>query len=98
MKKLIIAGILLTLFVILVLAPNASSLPDGLEKVAIKYGFIKFEKEILKAPFPDYQVRVTGNEKLSTALAGLIGSFVVFVAVVLFFKLTGKRDEASFPR
>ncbi len=98
MKKLIFIGILVTIFVIIVLAPHASSFPDGLEKVAIKYGFVEMEKELVKSPFADYQVKVTQNEKVSTALAGLVGSIVVFAAVFLFFKLTGKRNETPFFR
>jgi len=98
MKKVVLTGLILTVITLFILSPHASSLPDGLERVAIRYGFVEKEKKIVDAPFPDYQVKVTKNEKVSTVLAGLIGSVVVFTAVVLFFKLMGKRDETPFFR
>ena len=69
----------------------ASSSPDGLEKVAEDKGFIT---TALEYPFttlmPDYAVPVA-NEYLATALAGLVGTALVFVVVfglnkILFYK------------
>ncbi|MBU0597877.1 PDGLE domain-containing protein [Patescibacteria group bacterium] len=61
----------------------ASSSPDGLEKVAEDKGFIQ---TALDYPFqtllPDYTFPVN-NEYLATALAGTIGTVVVFLIILL---------------
>ena len=70
-------ALLLTLF----LSPFASTSPDGLEKVAETKGFAekgeswKFWKY---APLPDYAIPWIKNEKVSTALSGLIGTLAIF--------------------
>lgn len=72
----IVAGIALTAFLLL-LAPLASSSPDGLEWVAGQNGFID---RALDAPFqllPDYAIPSLGSSGASTVLAGAIGALVV---------------------
>jgi cobalt/nickel transport protein len=82
-KNLIIAGLLLALFLALFLSPFASSYPDGLEKVAEKLGFINKESAHLHSPLPDYTLPFVKNEKLSTSLAGVIGTIIVFAITIL---------------
>ena len=69
----------LALAIALFLSPFASSLPDGLERVAKDLGF--FEKgegaEILKAPIPDYKIPGLDNEGFSTAFSGKMGTFAL---------------------
>jgi len=57
----------------------ASARPDGLEKVAQEYGFIKLEKSILNSPMPDYSIPLVKNEKLSSSVAGISGVLSVFI-------------------
>jgi len=65
-------------------SPFAASSPDGLEKVAIDYGFIEKEMIVhLAAPFPDYRLGAITNEKLSTAFCGLIGTGVTFALCLI---------------
>jgi cobalt/nickel transport system permease protein len=69
----------MTVFLLL-LAPLASSAPDGLEWVAGQNGFID---RALEAPFkllPDYAIPSLGSGSLSTILAGAIGTLVVAAA------------------
>ena len=71
------ASLLLALF----LSPFASSSPDGLEKVAETKGFSeKGEGSKLwqYAPFSEYAIPWIKNEKVSTALSGLIGTLAIF--------------------
>ncbi|MBU1178502.1 PDGLE domain-containing protein [Patescibacteria group bacterium] len=60
----------------------ASSSPDGLEKVAKDKGFIA---TALEYPFttlmPDYVFPVVASECLATALAGIVGTALVFTVV-----------------
>ncbi|MDR3244326.1 MAG: PDGLE domain-containing protein [Elusimicrobiota bacterium] len=55
----------------------ASSYPDTLEALAIKYGFDQTAKE-MSSVFTDYGIGALDNEFLSTFLAGLIGLFLLF--------------------
>ena len=74
-------GLGISLLLALFLSPFASSSPDGLEKVAEIKGFVekgeswKFWKY---APLPDYAIPWIKNEKVSTALSGLIGTLAIF--------------------
>ena len=64
-------ALLLAFFV----SPEASSSPDGLEKVATDKGFIDTGTDHALADLPtaDYGVEGVDNERLSTGLAGIIG-------------------------
>ncbi|MBI5933754.1 MAG: PDGLE domain-containing protein [Chloroflexi bacterium] len=79
-KGWILAGIALTMIVIL-LAPFASTNPDGLERVATDLGFLQSGQS---APFeiiPDYTVPILGGTPLSTVVAGVIGVIVVGLVI-----------------
>ncbi len=58
------------------LSPFASPFPDGLERVAEDKGFAEKGGEVLHSPIPDYVFPGIGNEKLATALAGLLGTLL----------------------
>ena len=63
------------------LSPLASSSPDGLEKVAENHGFLG---QVHSAPFQiiaDYVFPGIKNEALSTILAGLLGTALIFGVV-----------------
>ncbi len=89
MKKLVFVGLILSFIVGFMLSPYASSLPDGLEKVAIKYNLK--EKVLFNAPFKDYQVKILDNDRLATSFAGLIGTGIVFISVIGLFKLISRK-------
>jgi len=82
------------LLLALFLSPFASSSPDGLERVAEMKGF-KDKGESwtpwLYAPLRDYAISWVKNEKVSTALSGLIGTLAVFFIALGFSKLLKKR-------
>jgi cobalt/nickel transport protein len=61
----------------------ASSFPDGLEKVAEEQGFLGKAIAGWPAPFPDYLIPNIANNNLALALAGLIGTMLVFAAIYL---------------
>jgi cobalt/nickel transport protein len=79
-RKEIVIGLLIALIVAFFLSPLASSLPDGLEKVAHDYGFIAQSEKgsILKSPMPDYAFPGIKNEKMATAISGLLGTLAIF--------------------
>ena len=74
--------------------PQASSQPDGLNKVAIDQGFADNEKPhaLDDGPTAGYAVKGVDNERLATGFAGLIGVTVTFgIAGGLFFILRQTR-------
>ena len=62
----------------LVLSPFACQLPDGLESVAGKLGFLHASAPAFVAPLPEYSLPVSLPAAVSTGLAGLAGVLAVF--------------------
>jgi hypothetical protein len=70
-------GLLIALAVAL-LSPLASPHLDGLERVAEDQGFLDRAEDSPYEILPDYQFPGIQNEALSTIVAGLAGTLVVF--------------------
>ena len=85
-----IAGLAIAAFVVIVLAPRASSDPDGLERVADDQGFLSQARAAIQSLLPDYQVPGLDGD-LSTIVAGLIGVAVVFGAMMLLGRILARR-------
>ena len=70
-----------------ILSPWASSLPDGLERVAEKLGFDHHASEtpVVSSPLPDYTVPPLGESPLSTAIAGIAGTLICFLLPFSFY-------------
>ncbi|MGE4351117.1 MAG: energy-coupling factor ABC transporter permease [Bdellovibrionales bacterium] len=81
-KRLVAAGLALAVALAMFVSPFASGFPDGLEKVAEDKGFMQAASEDkvvwTASPFPDYQITSIKAEGLSTGMAGLVGSLLVF--------------------
>lgn len=81
-KKTVIITFIISLLVVLLLAPFASPWPDGLEKVAEKYGIIKYEKEpFIKGLFPDYEATGVKSPYLKVVIPGVFGVAITFAFV-----------------
>jgi len=76
-----IVGLVVAVLIVVVLAPLASSDPDGLERVAGDQGFLANAQHALFSIIPHYTVPGLGGN-VSTIVAGLIG--VALVAGLLF--------------
>lgn len=88
-------GLVAALLVAVLLAPLASSWPDGLEKVAEALGFAARAEvaPVASAPLPDYQVPGVVHPGLSTALAGVLGTILVFVLLYVVARLIASRSS-----
>jgi hypothetical protein len=75
-------GLGIAALVVIVLAPLASSDPDGLEAVAGEHGFLATAQDAMYSIIPDYTVPGVDDPVLSTILAGLIGVGLVFLIMV----------------
>ena len=89
--KIILVGLLISLGLVAVVSPFASSLPDSLEWVAGKLGFIEKERQIIKAPLPDYGMPVVNSTRISKVLAGIAGTLIVFCITMLFMFVLKKK-------
>jgi len=76
-KGVLVGGFLLAL-VLAVLAPLASSHPDGLEWVAEQHGFLANARNAFYQIVPDYILPGISNPALATIAAGIIGVIIVF--------------------
>jgi hypothetical protein len=76
----VLAGLSVALLAAVVVSSFASSSPDGLERVAIDEDFADSADEhaLAGGPLADYSTRGV-DDRMSTAVAGLIGVAITFV-------------------
>lgn len=81
-KKDILFGLAAAIFLAIVLSPFASSMPDGLEKVAEDKGFLEKGdiEPVISSPIPDYAWPGIKSERAATSAAGMAGTLIVFGA------------------
>jgi len=81
-------GLLICFGLAVFVAPFACPWPDGLESVAGRLGFEpRASGAGLAVPFADYQVPWFGSASMATAVAGLIGTLLAFVAAYALARL-----------
>lgn len=78
-RGVMIGGLALAVAVAGVMAPLASSYPDGLARVAGELNFARLAADSY-ALLPDYQAPVAGWPLLAVALAGIVGVALVFAS------------------
>jgi cobalt/nickel transport system permease protein len=80
----------------LFVAPFASQLPDGLEKVAADLGFARHAvPSPIAVPIPEYQLPGIHSAALATAIAGAIGTVVAFAFALLLARLLMPRPKVQ---
>ena len=92
------SGLALALGIAAFLSPFASKDPDGLDRVSQD---LKFENKAAEQTkqlpfsqiFEEYSFKAVPNEKVSTALAGVTGTLVVFGLAWGIGKLTIRKSE-----
>lgn len=91
-------GLVASLVFAVLLSPFASPFPDGLEYVAEKLDFIdKGEGSPIIAPLvPDYELPGLSSPIMATALAGLVGTLMMFVFSCLFGWIVAGRQGPRF--
>jgi hypothetical protein len=88
-----VAGLAIAALVVIVLAPLASTDPDGLERVAEDQGWIETALDPVFSLIPDYSIPGLDGEA-STIVAGLVGIVIVFVLMIGLGRLLRRRREA----
>lgn len=92
-------GLVVAVLLAFLVAPEASSEPDGLEKVAIDEGFVDgaSDHDLADSPTADYGVSGVDDDRLSTGLAGVIGIAVTFVVSGGLLLLVRRARGSSSP-
>lgn len=75
-------------------APFASSLPDGLESV-IERANLHVSESGPASPLPDYETPAIGAGRASVFVAGAIGIVVVFAATYVVGRVLSRRSKAG---
>ena len=71
-------GLIIALGLAMFVSPYACSWPDGLDQVAEKFGFAGHAATLIKTWIPDYKMPGIGSEGIATAVAGAIGTLIMF--------------------
>lgn len=90
-----IAGLLITVLVVIFLAPLASSDPDGLDRVSEDKGFADQGKDSPYSFLPDYSVPGIDDERATVIISGLIGVAIVFVLTMAFGAYVRQQSRRS---
>jgi cobalt/nickel transport system permease protein len=88
---------LIVIGVLLLVAPHASHLPDGLEKMASSMGFERraTETPALPSPLKDYQLPGVQSAATATIVAGAIGAVAVFALSFLLARVLTRRTQST---
>ena len=95
----VITTVVISLLIATFLSPFASTFPDGLEKVAERFGFAEKATEATNSKFfiiKDYSISFTDNEFWKGALAGFFGVLIViaiFGIIFLVYKISQIRGS-----
>ncbi|MCO5200974.1 MAG: PDGLE domain-containing protein [Chloroflexi bacterium] len=90
-----IAGLLITVLVVIILAPLASSDPDGLDRVSEDKGFAEQGKDHPYSFLPDYSVPGIDDDRATVIVSGLIGVAIVFVLTMAFGAYVRQQSRRS---
>jgi len=90
-------ALIVSLVIAAILSPFASSWPDGLERVAGLLGFAARAEgpPTVNAPIPDYVFPGITSEGLATAVAGILGTLLVFVVLYAVGKALARGEKIN---
>jgi cobalt/nickel transport system permease protein len=96
-RGLTVCGLLVSLGLVVFLAPVACSWPDGLEKVVAVSGFERkaAETPVLSSPLPNYAVPGINSAVFSTVIAGCVGTVIAFVLAYLLARFLTPHGNAG---
>lgn len=94
-SQVLAGGLAVALVIAMFLAPFASTLEDGLDWVAGQLGFAGLKREIITTPLADYLVPGISAPAVATAVAGLIGTLVVFVLALVISRTVQQQGESN---
>jgi cobalt/nickel transport system permease protein len=96
-RAMALGAVAVAVLAVVVLAPLASSAPDGLEKVAQALGFAgkAAEETVVATPLAGYAVPGVRSPAAATALAGALGTLVMFGFSLILGRLLARKAAAG---
>ncbi len=88
-------GLIVALGLAIFVSPYACSWPDGLDKVAEKFGFDGRATTFIHAWIPDYKLPGISSAGIATAIAGAIGTLLMFAFAWAIGRLLVKHESAE---
>ncbi len=76
--EFVLFGLIVALGLAIFVSPYACSWPDGLDKVAEKFGFSGHATTFVKTLIPDYKIPGISSAGVATAIAGAAGTLLMF--------------------
>jgi cobalt/nickel transport system permease protein len=90
-------GLVITLGLAIFVSPYACAWPDGLDKVAEKFGFAGHAATLIKTWIPDYKMPGISSEGIATAIAGAIGTVIMFGLACVVGRVLVKNEAKRQP-
>jgi ABC-type Fe3+ transport system permease subunit len=84
-------GLVIAAALVVILAPLASSDPDGLERVATDAGFIERAQNFFSGLLSGYKIPGIDDPVVSTILSGLLGIAIVVALVFVLGRVVARR-------
>jgi hypothetical protein len=86
-----IGGIVIVALVVVILAPLASSDPDGLNRVAEDAGFIGSAQNVIGGLLSGYDLPFVSDPNVSKVLSGLLGVGIVLLLMFVLGRVLARR-------
>jgi cobalt/nickel transport system permease protein len=95
--EFLVIGLVITLGLAIFVSPYACAWPDGLDKVAEKFGFAGHAANLIKTWIPDYKMPGISSAGIATAVAGAVGALIMFGLACVAGRLLVKNEVKSRP-
>jgi len=90
-------GLVIALGLAIFVSPYACAWPDGLDKVAQKFGFEARAATLIKTWIPDYKMPGISSEGIATAVAGAIGTLIMFGLACVVGRVLVREKQSPAP-
>jgi len=90
-------GLVIALGLAIFVSPYACAWPDGLDKVAQQFGFEGRAATLIKTWIPDYKMPGISSEGIATAIAGAIGTLIMFGLACVVGRVLVKKEAERQP-
>jgi cobalt/nickel transport system permease protein len=88
-------GLVIVLGLAIFVSPYACAWPDGLDKIAQKFGFAGHAATFIKTWIPDYKMPGISSAGIATAIAGALGTAIMFVLACLVGRILVKKKAGD---
>ena len=88
-------GLVIALGLAIFVSPYACAWPDGLDRVAQKFGFAGHAATLIRTWMPDYKMPGYSQTGLATALAGALGTLLMFALASVVGRVLVRREAKA---